>query len=281
MKTKHKITTTAKNIFLNKIFAIAISSFIAGAGITYGGVMLYKHNINHETQYMQDTNLPRHEYKKHNTQGNINQFGMHENLAKTINNMPKQNLTQQEISDILHMREEEKLARDVYKALYDKWSIQAFQNISNAEQRHMDEVKILIDKYNLNDPVKNDSQGKFSDAKLQDLYTKLVKQGSKSEIEALKIGATIEDLDIYDLDVALEKTDNEDIKTIYTNLRNGSYHHMQAFIRLLKNQGKTYTPQYIDQDEFDKIISGELGSRPQARRHRQGSGSRGQKQIWD
>lgn len=50
-------------------------------------------------------------------------------------------LNQQEIDAILYMREEEKLARDVYEFLYTKWKVNPFENIRHSEQMHMNRIK--------------------------------------------------------------------------------------------------------------------------------------------
>ena len=47
-------------------------------------------------------------------------------------------LTEAEENHILYMREEEKLARDVYLTLYELWGAEIFANISESEQQHMD-----------------------------------------------------------------------------------------------------------------------------------------------
>ncbi|MEO2154237.1 MAG: DUF2202 domain-containing protein [Nanoarchaeota archaeon] len=116
--------------------------------------------------------------------------------------LPKQPLDEQEINDIEHMREEEKLARDVYLTLYNKWGLSIFKNIARSEQNHMNAVKVLIEKYNLEDPVEEtgDEIGKFENPELEKLYNELVEKGSQSIKDALEVGATIEDLDIYDLE---------------------------------------------------------------------------------
>lgn len=78
-------------------------------------------------------------------------------------------LTKREKDAILYMREEEKLARDVYEFLYLKWSVNPFGNIRRSEQRHMDRMKTLITSYKLNDPVEKNSdiRGVFVNTKLQ------------------------------------------------------------------------------------------------------------------
>ncbi len=164
-------------------------------------------------------------------------------------------LTQEEKEDLIYMRQEEKLARDVYLALYDKWGIQTFKNIAASEQRHTDSVKELLNKYNIADPITDDSRGAFKDQGFIDLYNSLVEKGSSSEVEALKVGATIEDLDIKDLEDRIVHTNNPEIVKVYTNLMNGSKNHLRAFVSQLKERGEDYEPQYISQEEYEEIIS--------------------------
>jgi hypothetical protein len=118
-------------------------------------------------------------------------------------------------------------------------------------------VALLLKKYNLPDPVKEtgDKIGVFKDKYLQELYDKLIAEGKKSLVDALKVGATIEDLDIADLEKALQNTDNRDIRLVYLNLMKGSRNHMRAFVRLLRRFGSDYKPQYISVEEFQKIVS--------------------------
>ena len=155
---------------------------------------------------------------------------------------------------LAYMREEEKLARDVYITLFDMYDNQVFDNISKAEQKHMDAIIPLLEKYNIEDPALP-NVGEFTNETLQKLYDELIAQGSESEIEALKVGATIEDVDIKDLeDFSLEISDPDIIK-LYSSLACGSRNHMRAFIGQLDKFEVTYTPQFITQEELDSIIA--------------------------
>ena len=186
--------------------------------------------------------------------GDINVSLMYSN----INALPKQPISEEEKEGLIEMREEEKLARDVYLTLYNKWKLQIFKNIAESEQTHTDSVKYLLDRYGIEDPVKSDEIGKFSNPKFEQLYKNLVEKGSKSEVDALIVGATIEDLDIADLEHWLNKTDNEDIKFVYENLMKGSRNHLRAFIRMLNNYGANYSPQYISKEEYEQIINSQM-----------------------
>ncbi len=181
-------------------------------------------------------------------------------LQQQIMALPKEPLSEDEINCIIHMRQEEKLARDVYKVLYEKWHLPIFANIAASEQTHMDAVKTLIIKYNLTDPVKDENVlDEFEDPNLNELYQQLVAKGEQSEKDALIVGATIEDLDIKDLQDCLAKTDNQDVRIVWENLMKGSEHHLFAFNRMLERMyGENYQCQYITQEECEKIESGQL-----------------------
>jgi len=175
--------------------------------------------------------------------------------GRLIQGLALQDVDAAEEADLLHMREEEKLARDVYVAMDDLWGLRVFRNISSAEQRHMDAVLTLLDRYSISDPVGDNGPGVFGDATLQQLYLDLTAQGSISLNDALIVGATIEDLDIKDLQDALERTDNEDITTVYQNLMKGSRNHLRSFVALLSGNGIAYEPQFVSLADFEAIIS--------------------------
>ncbi len=164
-------------------------------------------------------------------------------------------LTDAERTGLIHMREEEKLARDVYDVLGATWNLRVFSNISRAEQTHMDAVGSLLARAGIPDPVAGNAAGVFTSPELQQLYTSLVAQGRTSLTAALTVGATIEDLDIYDLDTLSKQTSNPDILATYRRLNNGSQNHLRAFVRNLSSRGSTYAPQYISQSAFDTIVS--------------------------
>jgi hypothetical protein len=138
-------------------------------------------------------------------------------------------LAQAEIDGLLFMREEEKLARDSYLTLYNKWHLPIFSRIASSEVVHMTRVKDLLDRYGLPDPAAGKAVGEFTNPVLQQLYDSLMQQGFQSATEALKVGVTIEEVDIRDLESQIAATNRTDIIQVYTNLRNASYNHLSAF----------------------------------------------------
>lgn len=182
------------------------------------------------------------------TDNTVNDFSS----CNLINPSPSVNET--EIEMIKFMREEEKLAYDVYQYLYSKYGYNVFYNISKSEKQHMDQVFCLLEYYNITDPASSES-GVFNNEHLQQLYNDLTTQGDISLIEALKVGATIEDVDIKDLMDQMENTQNPAILGVFESLTCGSRNHMRAFVSNLNRYGETYEPQFISQELFDQIIS--------------------------
>jgi hypothetical protein len=165
-------------------------------------------------------------------------------------------LTEAEIEGIRFMREEEKVARDVYIYLYKIHPLRPFLNISKSEQAHMDAIKYLIDTYDLEDPVGDNPEGVFQNEELQELYDALIEIGSTSREEALKVGALIEEVDIIDLRTELDFiASNDDVIRVYTNLCKASEAHLRAFTGVLALNGVEYAPVKLSQEEFDRIMA--------------------------
>jgi hypothetical protein len=168
-------------------------------------------------------------------------------------------LSADESAALLYMREEEKLAHDVYVTFYSQWGLPIFQNISQSEQTHTDAVKMLLDRYGLSDPASG-AVGVFTNPDLQKLYNDLIARGSQSQAEAIKVGAAIEEIDILDLQERLAQIDNADIQQVFNNLLKGSYNHLRAFVSTLNTQtGETYQPQYLSAEAYQAIISASMG----------------------
>lgn len=163
-------------------------------------------------------------------------------------------LTTQEIEDLLFLREEEKLARDVYLFSFEKYNLQIFKNISNSEAQHMSSVLNLLNKYNIDDPVSSEI-GIFNNVELQNIYNILIEQSSISLLEALKVGNKIEDLDIKDLSLNETRTDKLDLQIVYANLKCGSRNHLRNFNNQVLQNGGFYIPEFISQEDFDGIIT--------------------------
>lgn len=168
-------------------------------------------------------------------------------------------LTEIETDDLKYMREEEKLARDVYLTLDQSWGqqTQVFAKIALSEETHTSTVDYLLDKFGVEDPVVNDTIGVFTNQELQALYNELVAKGKTSFVNALYVGALIEEKDMRDILAAINQTDERPIIIAYSNLLDGSKSHLRAFVSVIEAQGLTYEAQLLDPEEVELILEDE------------------------
>jgi len=190
-----------------------------------------------------------------------------ESHQTTITALFDTELSTSELEGIAFMREEEKLARDVYIQLADLWNMNIFSNISRSEDTHMEAIKTLIDLSGFEDPVQDNEMGVFTNPILQDLHDELMVSGSMSLADALLVGGAIEEIDILDLQKYLEQTSNGAVIEVYENLLSGSINHLNSFVRNYERQtGETYQPQFLTQEEYQELISLSSGSNSTGRR---------------
>jgi len=164
-----------------------------------------------------------------------------------------------EETGILQMREEEKMAHDVYVNFYSTWKLPVFENISLAETSHYNAVYTLITAYGLTDPSTGVA-GTFTNPTIGELYAKLIAAGAASAVEALKTGAYIEECDILDLEKLIAATENPAVIQIYGSLLSGSRNHLRSFVSTLAIYNMAYVPEMMTQETFDAIINSPMES---------------------
>ena len=171
-------------------------------------------------------------------------------------------LTVAEIEDMLLIREEEKLARDSYITLGGLWGLMIFENIALSEQIHMDAVEKLLVKYNIPDPVVDESDiGSFINQDLQKWFNELMLRGQTSVMDALYVGAEIEEYDIRDIAGSIDNTTQPDITGTYQMLLCGARNHLRAFVRQIENLGVVYEPAYFTPEEIALIVDSPMQRR--------------------
>ena len=178
-----------------------------------------------------------------------------EDVASQINKFPIETLSNSEKQAILFIREEEKLAHDVYVTLFNKWKVNIFENIASSEQVHSNAVSTLIQRYGLIDPVGSNGVGIFHDTILQKLYDTLIQVGFQSELMSYHIGAEIEELDIADIMNMELISDNQDLNFVLSNLKKGSRNHLRSFNEKIISAGSSYSPKHIGLSLFNDIIN--------------------------
>ncbi len=136
--------------------------------------------------------------------------------------------------ELAYLIEEEKLAHDVYQAMYTKWGARVFGNIQRSETMHQNMVWAVMNSRGLSDP-RTQEVGRFNNTDLQALYDRLIAQGNQSRVDAYKVGVIVEETDIADLKKTIANLDtaDTDVKATLENLLHASENHLRAFNRQL------------------------------------------------
>ncbi len=202
-----------------------------------------------------------------------------------VDNTLSTTLDAAEETHLIFMREEEKLARDVYLTFAGMYPDQPVFNTiaTTSEQTHTDTIRDKLAQFNIPDPNPEtnnlpDSIGVFTGELYGDYFTEkfneLVEYGSQSELHALYVGALIEELDMHDIvecpkvivsmDNGIEEdgcglnyTDELALINSYSSLIDGSEYHLRAFVGQIEaviGIGN-YEAQYLTQEEVDTILA--------------------------
>ena len=189
-----------------------------------------------------------------------------------------------EETHLIFMRQEEKLARDVYLT-FAEWypHLSVFNTIATiSEQTHTDTMREKLAQFNVPDPEPDADvlpemigvfTGEPSGTFFNETYRELTKEGSLSELNALYGGAFIEELDMHDIvlcphiivemdngigdgECGLEYTDETALINSLSSLLDGSESHLRAYVGQIEaviGVGN-YQAQYLSQEEVDAIL---------------------------
>jgi hypothetical protein len=186
-------------------------------------------------------------------------------LIDTILSFPVESLSAAESQSLTYIREEEKLAHDVYAVAATQWGLNTFVNIGTSETMHQQAMNALLTRYGVTDPVAGMADGQFNQQAFTALYTQLSDKTRLSLVDALQVGLEIEELDIKDIETEKLGVDNADIRYAYDELLRGSRNHLRAFWKQLQQRGGNYTPSHITQAQFDAIASSATEPNPTPR----------------
>lgn len=169
-----------------------------------------------------------------------------------ISSLPAAILNDEQKQILVYMWNEEKLAKDIYLALNAVYPSQQLYTIAtNSETQHEAAMQALLAKYNLSawEPLNPQASysvaaltaipaGAYTVTALQSLYDALYAKGGASARDSLEVGCMVEVTDVNDFDRDIALVDNVlDAKTVFENLRAGSYNHYWAFDRGLRSMG--------------------------------------------
>lgn len=215
--------------FYKKHTYMVIAGFVAIAAVAGGGLALARQNdtpaVTAQTSRVGGGNQHKNGQNEHA-----------ENEMEHVAPLPAQDVSgdQATADQLTYLIEEEKLAHDVYQAMYEKWGSQVFGNIVKSEATHQTELLAVMQNRGVDDP-RSDKLGVFTNDEIQALYDKLVAQGNQSQTEAYRVGKAIEELDIADIKKFLSQlhSADTDVKATFEQLMAGSEKHLAAFNRQL------------------------------------------------
>jgi hypothetical protein len=176
-------------------------------------------------------------------------------LSVALDALPLGQLTESEVEAIWYLREVEKLARDVMRVFEEEQDVKVFGRVAESEDSHTEAIKALIDRYNLWDPSSVTWEGYYNNEELLALHRQFVRQGESSLADALRVGATIQEISILDLREYRAETDDKDLQMVYENLLRASRNHLRIFAAQLQDRGETYERAHLGQNLFDEIVS--------------------------
>jgi hypothetical protein len=176
-------------------------------------------------------------------------------LEAALDDLPMGQLSESEAEAIYYLREVEKLARDVFLVLDERWDVEGLRCVAEGEDTHTEAIKALIDRYRLWDPSSVTWDGYYNNEELLALYRQFKRQGERSLVDAIKVGVMVEEISILDLREYRAETDDEDLQMVYENLLRASRNHLRVFCALLQQQRETCENKYLSLTLFDQIVS--------------------------
>ena len=151
------------------------------------------------------------------------------------NSALNETLSAQEMDGMMYMVENEKLLRDYFTVMNDKFNLPVFANIALSEQRHLSQLSVKFDRYELENPADAKGKGEFVNPDLQQIYNDLVAHGSSSIYAALSAGIGKVEKDIEDLSTFISQLEgNQDIEQIYSNILVESQSNLAALVAEMK-----------------------------------------------
>lgn len=136
-----------------------------------------------------------------------------------------------DLANVLQLaREEERLARDLYKVLADTYNgAVPFSHITLSEQRHFEAIGVLLERHHITDPSVGKAAGTYADPTLQTNYNTWLAQGKDSLDKAYDVGVAVERADIADLKSSINTVTDADANQVLTHLLTASQHHLTAY----------------------------------------------------
>ncbi len=161
-------------------------------------------------------------------------------------------ITETEAGDLQLLREEEKLARDLFRDWSDRSEL--FGAVAHSKQLHFEIVGALLQRHQVTDRTLG-GEGLYVFPQLQTLHQELLARGGSTELEALAAGAELHERDLVGLEEAAGRSQLEDVRASLAEIQRGARNHLRGCVEELALQGVDYAPRLLSPEAFAAIIN--------------------------
>ncbi len=185
---------------------------------------------------------------------------MNVSLARAnFNNFPFEDLSGQEEKGIVFVREEEKVAVNFYGMMSDLFGSEVLTQLAESERTHLGVTALPVEKYHLQDPTVDRTDGEFMSNSLQAHYDELIEEGSPSLSDAFIAGTTLQEASLVTIQNQLDRVaNNRDLRNMYAALRVATRNHLRIMFREVTDHGGSYAPLFMEQAAFQAIVSSDF-----------------------
>lgn len=153
----------------------------------------------------------------------------------------------------LKLYQEEKLAYDLYGEFYERWSLGVFNKVQQREAKHVWCVERIMDNYGF-DYNTNTIAGSYPDRDIQKIYDDLTVKGCISDLAALEAAAYIKEKHISQLRERIRYQEDEYVVKVIFLMESAAQSHLRAFVKSIRLSGSDYSPVFLTDDEFSRIM---------------------------
>ncbi len=159
------------------------------------------------------------------------------NVNDESNSVFNETLSPREIDDMNYLIENEKLLRDYFNVMYNKYNLSLFQNVAKSEQSHLNFLAVKFLRYDLKNPTEEKPAGEYVNPELQQTYDIMIAKGETNIYAALLAGSSKVKEDVEDIPLMIDQFEgNADIVLIFSNILIESQKNREVLEQELKVQ---------------------------------------------
>lgn len=166
-------------------------------------------------------------------------------------------------ASLSYLREFSMFKRDIYSssAFFCTFATEddcapLFLSLARKQQKHMNALKDLLVFYGISDPLLSEEHGDYSEGFLDDddLNIRTFVGWMPSYTFILENVAYLEEMNIRDLRLAIDETDEHRLISAYTKLISDNYVHLLQLASILHDDPLDYTSQILGAEEVEQIL---------------------------